>query len=361
MDEEIVKKEIPKILIVDDISVNLKILEKIISEEGYETFCALNVHDAIEIMEENMPQLILSDLSMPGVDGLEFCKMLKSSPRTRDIPFIFITVLNSKEEKEQAFLAGAVDFIPKPFERVEVIMRINNQLNSYRLKQEMADYNRMMHRLVEEQNRQLEKERENVLFALVKVVEKRDANTGNHVECVGYNCKLLAQSLQLLPEFEEQISDEFIETIEAASKLHDIGNIVIPDAVFLKEGGLDEGEMEVIRQHTEEGAKILEEIYDGYDGQGSCHFLQMAIKIARYHHANWDGSGYPDLKGEAIPLEARITTIANIFDVLIGKRCYKDAYSLEESIRIINNDSGKVYDPNIVKVFNKVWKQMKIE
>lgn len=358
MEAEYGKKEPPKILIVDDISVNLKVLEKIIEQEGYEPLCALNVQEAIDIMEETMPQLVLSDLSMPGMDGLEFCKLLKSSPRTRDIPFIFITVLNSSEEKEQAFLAGAVDFIPKPFERIEVVMRVNNQLNSYRMKQEMADYNRMLHKLVEEQKKQLEKERENVLFALAKVVEKRDENTGNHLENVGHNCKLLAQSLQLLPEYESQITDEFVETIEAASRLHDIGNVVIPDAIFLKDGRLEEWEMEVIKKHTEEGAKILEEICNG---KGTCRFLGMAIRIARYHHANWDGTGYPDLKGTDIPLEARITSLINNFDVLIGKRCYKDAYTIEESIRIINEESGTLFEPGMVQVFNKIWRQMKID
>lgn len=358
MELELSKKEPPKILIVDDISVNLKILEKIISEEGYEPLCALNVQDAIDIIQYTMPQLILSDFSMPGMDGLEFCKLLKSNPRTRDIPFIFITVLDSSEEKQKAFLAGAVDFIPKPFERVEVVMRVNNQLNSYRMKQEMENYNRMMHKLVSEQKRQIEEERENVLFALAKVVEKRDANTGNHLDNVGYNCRLLAQSLQFLSEYENEISDEFVETIGAASKLHDIGNISIPDAIFLKDGRLEEWEMEIVRTHTEEGAKILEEICNG---SNNSRFLCMAITIAKYHHANWDGTGYPsDVKGTEIPLEARITALVNTFDVLVGKRCYKDAYSLEESIKIINEGSGTLYDPDIVKVFNKVWKQMKV-
>lgn len=358
MEFEVNKAESSKILIVDDISVNLKILEKIISAEGHEPLCALNVQEAIDIMNETLPQLILSDLSMPGMDGLEFCKLLKSSPRTRDIPFIFITVLNSSEEKEQAFLAGAVDFIPKPFERVEVIMRINNQLNSYRMKQEMANHNRMMHKLISEQQKQIEEEQENMLFALAKVVEKRDVNTGKHLDNVGYNSRLLAQSLQLLPEYEDQVTDEFVETIGAASKIHDIGNIVIPDKIFLKDSSLDEQEMEIIKRHTEEGAKILEEIYNEH---GNSKFLGMAITIARYHHANWDGTGYPEkLAGTEIPLEARIVALINTFDVLIGKRCYKDAYSLEESIKIINDESGTVFDPGIVSVFNKVWKQMKI-
>lgn len=355
---EVNRKEPPQILVVDDISVNLKILEKIIAAEGYEPLCALNVQQAIEIMDKTTPQVILSDMSMPGMNGLEFCKLVKQNPKTRDIPFLFITVLDSKEEKEQAFLAGAADFIPKPFERVEVVMRLNNQLSNYQMRQEMIAYNRMMHQLVNEQKKQIEEERENILFALAKVVEKRDVNTGNHLDNVGYNCRLLAQSLQILPEFENQITDEFIDTIGAASKLHDIGNIVIPDAIFLKSTSLDEAEMEIIKRHTEEGAKILEEICNGREAY---RFMNMAISIARYHHANWDGTGYPEhLSGEDIPLEARITTLVNTFDVLLGKRCYKDAYSLEESIQIINEDSGKVYDPAIVRVFNKVWKQMRI-
>ncbi len=347
----------PQILIVDDISVNLKILASIIKEQGYEPLCALNVQEAIDILKDTKPQLILSDFAMPGMNGLDFCKMLKNSPLTRDIPFVFITVLDSTEEKEQAFKAGAVDFIPKPFERVEVVMRINNQLNSYRMQQEMAEHNRMMHKLLSEQKRQIEEEHENMLYALAKVVEKRDVNTDNHLENVAYNCKLLAQSLQLMPDYEEQITDEFVEIIEAASKVHDIGNIVIRDAIFLKEGGLDAWERDEIKKHTEEGAKILEEICEGTT---NTRFLRMAIDIARYHHANWDGTGYPeDVRGEDIPLSARIVAIINSFDVLLNKRCYKDAYSFEESLRIINDASGSIYDPGIVAVFNKVVKQMR--
>ena len=138
-------KEKPKILIVDDISINVELMQDIIESEGYEALCALSVQEALDIMNETMPQLILSDFSMPGMNGLGFCKLLKSNQRTRDIPFIFITVANSREEKEQAFYAGAVDFIPKPFEPVEVIMRVNNQLANYYAKLEMEDYNRMIY------------------------------------------------------------------------------------------------------------------------------------------------------------------------------------------------------------------------
>lgn len=346
-----------KILIVDDLSVNVAILENIIQEEGYEPLCALSVQEALDIMNKTMPQLILSDYSMPGMDGMEFCKLLKSNPRTREIPFIFITVANSGEDKRAAFEAGAVDFIPKPFDRIEVVMRVNNQLNSYRIKQEMEDYNRMMHKMVEEQKKQVEKEQERVLLALAKIVEKRNDSGEGRLAKVGQNCRLLAQSLQLVPKYENQITDEFIESIATASVLHDIGSLLLPEGMYAKQESAEGMSREEIMRHTEEGAKILEEING--DNRTS-PALDMAISIARYHHANWDGTGYPDnMKGTAIPLAARITAVVNDFDALIGSRNGKEGYSVEESVKIMNERSGTEYDPHIVEVFNKVFRQLK--
>ncbi len=346
-----------KILIVDDLSVNVKILENIIQAEGHEPLCALSVQRALDIMNQTMPQLILSDFSMPGMNGLEFCKLLKSNPRTRDIPFIFITVANSGEDKRAAFEAGAVDFIPKPFERIEVVMRVNNQLNSYRIKQEMEHYNHMMHRMVEDQKKQVLEEQERVLLALAKIVERRNTNMDSHLEKVGYNSHLIAQSLQLVPRYENLITDEFVDTISTASVLHDIGEIFLSDGVIIykEEGGISR---EDIRLHTEEGARILEEINSGTYKSPA---LEMAILIARYHHANWDGSGYPEgVSGTDIPLEARITTVANDFDAWLGRIHGGEGHTVEESISMINDGSGTKYDPHIVEVFNKIYKQLRI-
>lgn len=353
------KKDTPKILIVDDISINVQILENIIQAEGYEALCALNVQEALDIMNETMPQLILSDFTMPGMSGLEFCRLLKSNPKTKNIPFVFITVANSREEKKAAFLAGAVDFIPKPFEPTEVVMRVNNQLSSYRIRQEMEDYNRLMHKTMSEQKRQIEKESDNVLLALTRIVEKRDINIGNHLKRVGHNCHILAQSLQLVPKYEDLITDNFIETIGMAAKLHDIGNIFLPDSMLIREQLKEDERREAIKLHTEEGYKVLEEI--SHDISYS-KFLNMAILIARYHHANWDGTGYPEnVKGEDIPLAARITTVVNDFDNMLRKRYDDREYSVEECIDIINEKRGSVYDPHIVEVFNKVQKQLQTE
>lgn len=343
MEDENRKKSPPQILIVDDLEVNVSILENIIQMEGYVPLCALNVQEAMDIMRDTMPQLILSDVTMPGMNGLEFCKLLKSNPKTREIPVIFITVGDSSEEKRAAFQAGAVDFIPKPFEPIEVIMRVNNQLESYRIKQEMKDYNRLMHKMVAEQKAQLQKERQGALLALIKVLKRRNGYLGDHLEKVGYNSRLLAQSLQLGSKYEDLISDEFVEAIETAAKLHSLGKIV-------EVQGRDAG------FYAEEGAKILEEF--GAENNNDC-YLNMAIQIARYHHAGWDGSGYPGVKGAEIPLAARITAVANDFDMLqrtisCGADCRTD-----EALRIISGRSGVMYDPVIVEVFNKIKRQLK--
>ncbi len=252
-----------------------------------------------------------------------------------------------------------MDFIPKPFEPVEVIMRVNNQLANYYAKLEMEDYNRMIYKMMTEQKKHIEKERENVLLALAKVLEKRDVHKTSYLERIGYNCSILAQSLQLIPQYETFVTDNFIETIGVASRLHDIGTILISDALLFNENLSQEEQLDMIKIHTEEGAKILEEI-DRENNQSN--LLDMAIHIARYHHANWDGTGYPkNLKGDAIPLEARITTIVNDFDLMLCKPCDDRKVLINESLKKINDRSGTVYDPHIVEVFNKVFKQLMTE
>lgn len=344
------KKNVPTILIVDDISVNVTILENILTHEGYATMTALSVQEALNLMKETRPDLILSDLSMPEIDGLEFCRMLKSDQVTRDIPFIFITVLNTSKEKEEAFMAGAVDFIPKPFDNVEVLMRVSNHLSSYRLQQEMADYNRMMHKLVEDQKNQIEREHTNVLRALSRIVKKLDPEGGTHRSNVAYNCKLLAQGLQFSPAHEDEITDEFVEVIGVAARLHDIGNFLVT------EEGSDRSDPEYIRKSAEEGSSMIKEFGADQESGGA---LEMTRCIAQCHHSRWDGSGYPPFKGEQIPLEARIAAVANDFDEMTAPGRGGPALSPEEGQKQINEKSGIYYDPDVVEVFNKLWSRMR--
>lgn len=350
METENSRKNAPTILIVDDISVNVTILENILTHEGYEAMTALSVQEALGLMKQTRPDLILSDLSMPEIDGLEFCRMLKNDQATRDIPFIFITVLNTSKEKEEAFTAGAVDFIPKPFDNVEVLMRVSNHLNSYRLQQEMSDYNRMMHKLVEDQKNQIEKEHTNVLRALSRIVKKLDPEGGKHRSNVGYNCNLLAQGLQFSPAYEDEITDEFVEAIGVAARLHDIGRFLV------QEENSDRESMEYIKKCAEEGSSVIEEFGADQEHRGA---LEMTRCIARYHHAHWDGSGYPQVQGRQIPLEARIAAVANDFDEMTAPGYGEGACTPEEGQKKISERGGTYYDPDIIQVFDKLWNRMR--
>ena len=350
METENSRKNAPTILIVDDISVNVTILENILTHEGYEAMTALSVQEALGLMKQTRPDLILSDLSMPEIDGLEFCRMLKNDQATRDIPFIFITVLNTSKEKEEAFTAGAVDFIPKPFDNVEVLMRVSNHLNSYRLQQEMSDYNRMMHKLVEDQKNQIEKEHTNVLRALSRIVKKLDPEGGKHRSNVGYNCNLLAQGLQFSPAYEDEMTDEFVEAIGVAARLHDIGRFLV------QEENSDRESMEYIKKCAEEGSSVIEEFGADQEHRGA---LEMTRCIARYHHAHWDGSGYPQVQGRQIPLEARIAAVANDFDEMTAPKREGTALTPEEGQKRIKEMSGIYYDPDVVEVFDKLHSRMR--
>lgn len=355
METDNVKKNAPTILIVDDISVNVTILENILTHEGYEAMTALSVQAALELMKQTRPDLILSDLSMPEIDGLEFCRMLKSDQATRDIPFIFITVLNTSKEKEEAFLAGAVDFIPKPFDNIEVLMRVNNHLSSYRMQQEMADYNRMMHRLVEDQKNQIEKEHTNVLRALSRIMKKKDDDKGVHRSNVAYNCKLLAQGMQFSPAFENVVTDEFVENIGIAARLHDVGRFLMSEEEIADDGGAERQNPVYIEKCTDSGDEVLGEfVVDQESGA-----LEMTRQIARCHHAHWDGSGYPALSGRQIPLEARIAAVANDFDEMTAPRYKEAACSPEEGQKRISERSGIYYDPDVIQVFDKLWNRMR--
>ncbi len=348
--------KIPQILIVDDVDTNLLILENIIEGMGYIPRCAASAAEAASLISECRPQLILLDVFMPEMDGYEFCERLKENPITRNIPIIFISAADSSEDKVRGFKLGAVDYIGKPFEVTEVTMRVRNHLKIYEMQQELELTNRRLNSVINSQSRRIEDEQKNILYALATLAQGKDESVRNHLEHVSYNCRLLAQSLQFSPSFAEDISESFIDTIAVASQLHDIGNIQAPCNMLLGTGAWGPEEMEIVKRHVEQGAEILERVYASTPENS---FLPMAIEIARYHHARWDGKGYPqNVVGKEIPLSARITIILDIYDTLMGERSYKRAYSKEESLKIIEEGVGIFFDPEIADVFFKVQKQL---
>lgn len=347
---------VPNILVVDDINANLVVLTEMIRNAGYIARPVTSARQALSAIEALLPHLILLDISMPEMDGFEFCALLKKNPNTRDIPIIFISALNQTEDKIRGFKLGAVDYIAKPFEVEEVTLRINTHLKIYKMQQELEIYNKKLYKIINDQIRKIYEEQKNILYALAKLSTARDGANGDHLDRVGKNSRLLAMSLQLTPGYKEEITNGFIDSIELAAPLHDIGKIAISDSILLKRTDLSSDEMQIMRTHSELGANTLKEIYS-YNQQNE--FIKMAIDIAWYHHENWDGTGFPKgLVKSEIPLSARIVSIVDVFDILISERCYKPAFSHEDSLKIINESAGKKFDPDIVKIFNKIQNQL---
>lgn len=347
----------PNILIVDDVNANLVVLAEILRNEGYIARPVTSARQAVNAIEALTPNLILMDISMPEIDGLVFCSMLKKNTSTRDIPVIFISALNSTEDKVKGFRAGAVDYITKPFEIEEVTLRINTHLQIHRMQQELEAYNKKLYKIINDQIHKLYEEQKNVVNALAIVAAKRDSSKASHLEYVGKKSKILALSLQLSPQFRNQITNSFIDAIELAAPLHDIGKVVISDGILFKTDHIQANEIELIKTHTTLGSDMMNEIYSMNEQN---EFLKLAIDIASYHHERWDGTGYPNgVSSTDIPLCARIVAIVNEYDLLVSYTEYGQIYSHERAIEIINEKAGTQFDPDIVAVFNKIQQQFK--
>lgn len=351
--------EQPNILIVDDISTNLVILSEMIKQAGCIPRPVTSVRQAQTAIERKTPQLILLDISMPDTDGFEFCAMLKADIKTRDIPIIFISALDSVEDKIKGFKLGAVDYIAKPFEKEEVTLRLNTHLKIYKMQQEMESYNKKLHQVVNEQITRVNEEQKNVLAALAEILKMRANIYERGIDKISANSRMLAISLQFSPKFDKEISSAFVDKIETASLLHDIGMLSVNDAVAYKDTNLTADELEGIRRHTVVGADYLQKINTDKNKNG---YLEMAVEIAKYHHENWDGTGYPEgLSGTDIPLSARIVAVIDTFMALNSERSYRDAYTREESVEIIKSEAGRRFDPDIIDIFSKIQKQLSCE
>lgn len=346
----------PNILVIDDISGNLAVLSEIIRKTGYIARPVASAKQAVSAIEELTPNLILLDISMPDIDGFVFCSMLKKNIWTRDIPVIFISAHNTVEDKIKGFRLGAVDYITKPFEAEEVTLRINTHIRMYKMQQQLEVYKKKLYKTINDQMSKHYEEQKNITLALKVLLLKKYKYEESHMDRIGKNSKLLAMSLQLTPSFKDQITASFIETIELAAPLHDIGKIAIPDKILMKPGKLNEEEYEIMRTHSQIGADALEEISSRSERN---EFLKMAINISKYHHEHWNGLGYPyGLRGRDIPICARIVSIIDVYDALANETVYKEAYSHERSLEIIRDGADVLFDPEIVAVFMKIQNRL---
>ena len=344
------------IFVIDDVEANRFVLKKIIDDMGYRPVLAENGTQALKLLERLRPQLIISDIAMPEMDGYELCKIIKENPSTRDIPIIFISAFDDPTDIVKGLSLGGADYITKPFipEVVKARVGLHLKLNEYN--KELLDINKKLQVFVNEQLRQIELEKKNILYALTRVARENASYDVEHMERLSFNCRVLAEAMQLSAAYDSMISDTYIETIELAAPLCDLGNVAIPTDILQKEDILDTEEHEVMQKHTGIGAQILGDIENNGDYND---FIHMSREIANYHHEHWDGSGYPQgLKEKEIPLSAQIVAIAGAYCSLTEKRTYREAYDREEALEIMEKDSGVKFNPEIFKILKKISRQL---
>jgi putative two-component system response regulator len=330
------------ILIVDDLSVNIDVLAFCLGDK-YRVSASQDSTLALRSLQYVKPNLILLDLIMPGLDGFEFCKFVKSDPMTSDIPIVFITAASEVSELSKAFSLGAVDYITKPIATEEVRARVRTHLRLKAAEEALKSQNQILERKVRERTRKIQEKQTEIeevqkeaILRLCLAAELRDMETGMHIRRIQEYSALLGRNCGL-PEDE-------VELLYLASAMHDLGKIGIPDSILLKPGKLTVDEWKIMKTHTTIGARGL---------SGSrFKLIRLAERIAHHHHERWDGTGYPcGLKETEIPIEARIVSIVDGFDAMLSKRPYKNPMPMEEVLENIRAARGLAYDPVVVDIF----------
>lgn len=339
------------VLIVDDVESNRLILGEIIGSMGCVPVLAGSAVQALSRIKEFQPQLVLTDISMPDIDGYELCRILKGNEATKDIPVIFISAFDNPQAIVEGLSYGGEDYITKPFVAEVIKARVGVHLRLNEARRELLEMNRRLKASVDEQLHQMELEKKNILYALANIAAQGLENTKESVRRLSANCRILAQGMQLSPIFGDRISDDFIETLELAAPLCDIGNIGVPKEILQKKAPLTKEEQESMQEHTRIGAKLLKDLYVNHDYND---FIGISADMIRYHHERWDGSGYPDgLKGEQIPLAAQIvSTMARYIELTSGGE------SREEALNTMEQEAGTAINPAVFGICFKIARQL---
>ncbi|MCA9197777.1 MAG: response regulator [Planctomycetales bacterium] len=357
-----------KILVVDDEPVNIKVVRKYLQQWGYQRFVTTSdATQAFELIMHEQPDLILLDVVMPGINGLDILAKMRSHPLTKYLPVLILTAATDPETKFRALELGATDFLSKPVDPGDLAPRVRNALMVKSHQDHLKHYADELARQVRMRTAELAASRQDVILCLARAGEYRDHETGNHVLRVGLFVGEIARELGM--------DEDTVENMEQAALLHDVGKIGVSDLILLKPGKLTEDEFNQMKRHCEFGRNIIQPnpdlrwralgTYSKLSGQdipiGSSPIMAMAARIAFTHHERWDGTGYPrGLQGEEIPIEGRITAVADVYDALSSVRPYKRAFPPDECFRIMQEASGKHFDPQIFDAFSACLDRIRI-
>ena len=330
-----------EILIVDDVSENIKVAISILKHDSYNFSYALNGKQAIEILKTKRFDLILLDIMMPEIDGFQLCKIIKNSPAIKDTPIIFLTAKVDIESVAHGFELGAVDYVTKPFHPIELKSRVATHLELYRYRKELKKSNKKLnHEIMTVKHKHftdLEVAQKELLYILSDIMESDSGETACHV-------KRVAKIAQKLAYLEGNLSIEELKMIYLAAPLHDIGKLLVDNTILHKPDNLTDDEFSIMKEHPQHALKILK--------KSDRKLIHVAKIIAYEHHENYDGTGYPQgLKGENIHIYGRIVAIADVLDALTHERSYKEAWSFEKSAQFIIEQGGKKFDPRLVSIF----------
>lgn len=348
-----------RIWVLDDASVNVKIVQRHLNQEGYsnvESFT--NPVVAVDQLSTKTPDAVLLDIVMPQMNGIEVLKILRANSATQMIPIIILSASDDRETRLEALELGATDFLAKPVDRVELIARLRNVLQMKAHQDRLAEYSGRLETAVRQRTSELAASRLEVVHCLARASEFRDDVTGRHVFRVGRYAGIIGTELGLTPQQ--------AHLLELAAQLHDVGKIAVPDSILLKEGKLEPDEYAAMQKHCAFGKRVFD-IMDAQQcdslrehamlggkllGATKSPLIRLASRIAMTHHEWWNGKGYPlGLAGTDIPLEGRITAVADVFDALASKRPYKPAYPLSKCFEILNDNRGTQFDPDVLDAF----------
>ena len=347
-----------KIMIVDDEDLVIRVVRQFLSRDGYTNFITItDPREALNAIRSEKPDVVLLDINMPHLSGLDILRARQHIKPLRTTPFIILSAINDADTKQEALELGATDFLAKPVEKSDLTLRVQNSLIVKRHFDNLANHASDLEAEVRKRTEQLERSREQVVRVLARAAEFRDNETGEHVLRVGAFCKIIAEQMGMSPEWCKQIG--------LAAQLHDVGKIAIPDSVLLNPNKLTAEEFEIMKQHCDLGCRIMKPMADEelamvrntssvlqLVNELESPLLNMASVICRTHHEKWNGQGYPNgLVGDQIPLEGRITCVADVYDALCSDRPYKAAFPIEKSLEIMLNDRGIRFDPQVLDAF----------